>query len=155
MRSQHHQELKYSKSKPSEKNSQHKKSKTSQILHKYKSLFHQKRILKKEFNYLNRQNYISSIDLNELPKTLQAYYSVFDNSRNTSSNSSSINVPHSPSASAIKHNGNIIEDFSLNERQNSKCKGLCKTQSSPKEFQRGQSKIPHCTCANKNEQRSE
>jgi hypothetical protein len=76
MKSQVNQDFRSLKIKGNEKYSQHKKIKKFQILAKYSSLFHQKNLQNKDFIYLNRQNSITSVNLRELPKTLQAYYSV-------------------------------------------------------------------------------
>ena len=105
------------------------KIKNAEILLKYKSFFHQTNTTKKEFNYLNRQHYISSIDLRELPKTLQAYYSVFDNSKNTSSSSSTLAVTQSPISTSTKSTGNNLEDFCLSEKHNTRSKRSWKNES--------------------------
>ena len=76
MRSQTNQELRTLKGKGHEKLSQHKKIRKFKLLTKYNSLFHQQSLQKKEFNYFNKQHSITSVNLKELPKTLQAYYSV-------------------------------------------------------------------------------
>ena len=128
MQSQNHQELRISQAKGNDKSNHHKKIKNTEILLKYKSFFHQKNITKKEFNYLNRQNYISSLDLKELPKTLQAYYSVFGNSKNTSSSSSSLTVTQSPISTSMKSTGNQLEDFSLSDKHNTRSKRSCKNE---------------------------
>ena len=112
MRTQNHQEFRSLKIKGADKINHHMKTRKFEILNKYNSLFHQKIAVKKEFNFLNRQNYISSISLKELPKTLQAYYSALNISRNINSSSSSVTAAQSSTSSSNKNASyNNIEDL--------------------------------------------
>ena len=111
-----------------DKTSHHKKIRKFEILNKYNSLFHQKISTKKEFDFLNRQNYISSVSLKELPKTLQAYYSVSDTSRNHISSFSSINSTQSPPSSSHQSTFNNIEDYNSSQKLNFNIKGSGKNQ---------------------------
>jgi len=53
-----------------------KKIRKIEVLAKYNSSFHHKRVVNKELNSLSKQNYTNSIDRKKLSKTLLAYYSV-------------------------------------------------------------------------------
>lgn len=60
----------------------HKKFRKFEVLTKYNSSFHHKRVGNKELNSSSKQNYTNSIDKKNLSKTLLAYYSVHsDNDR--------------------------------------------------------------------------
>lgn len=111
MRNQNHQESRTLKGRANEKTSQHKKTRKYEVLVKYKSLFHNRNSEKKDIP-ISRLNQISSINLRDLPKTLQAYYSVYQNSKNDNESISEEIM----NAQAKKKDLNNIEGPSFNEK---------------------------------------
>ena len=96
--------------------------KNFEILNKYNSALHQKSKTGKELNYLNRQDYISNVE--NLPKTIQAYYYAVEY-ENMSKNTNSSNTS-TQSITSNKSNFDNIDEFSFSEKNKTKQKGLPK-----------------------------
>lgn len=84
------------------------------VLKSYNSSMHQKVFNKKELS-IGKTIYISSIQKDELPKTLQAYYSL----GMTKSNSGTFSL------GKLSENSFDISEYHQNKNKKVKCEGIC------------------------------
>lgn len=118
MRNPTHQESRAPKGRASEKTSPHIKSRKFEVLNKYNSQFHRRNSVKKDIIPNNRQSQITSVSHKDLPRTLQAYYSVYQHMENDDQGSDEENM----TASGTKKDLNNIEEPSYNDKNKLKGK---------------------------------
>ncbi|OMJ82036.1 hypothetical protein SteCoe_17363 [Stentor coeruleus] len=118
MRNLTYQESRALKGLVSEKTSPHIKSRKFEVLNKYNSQFHRRNSVKNDIIPNNRQSQITSVSHKDLPRTLQAYYSVYQHIENNNQGSDEENM----TTSGKKKDLNNIEEPSYNEKNKLKGK---------------------------------
>ncbi|OMJ92431.1 hypothetical protein SteCoe_4768 [Stentor coeruleus] len=118
MRNPTHQETRVLKGRGNDKTSSHIKSRKFEVLNKYNSQFHRRNSVKNDIIPNNRQSQITSVSHKDLPRTLQAYYSVYQHIENHDQGSDEENM----TVSGTKKDLNNIEEPSYNEKNKLKGK---------------------------------